>query len=113
MTKPLGYRELCEKHFKNGKSTDEIYKIMAQQVTKRTIRNWRSVYNEHGRIVLNKPPGRRRIASNLLKVNKVKKYAKCLSMNAIAKKIEISPRTVGRIVKENGKYFRYLNQFLS
>ncbi len=102
MVKPASYREICEKHFKNGKSTDEIYKGLACMASKRTIQYWRTSYNKHGRIIINKSTGRRRVASNILNVNKVKRYAKTLSKREISKKIGISETTIRRILKENG-----------
>jgi len=92
------------------KTPSEISKDLCNLVSESTVRRWNSIYLKTGKINLNKSPGRpRKIRTkNVIKKVKNRFQRKARqSVRKMARQLQISERSLGRIVKEDLGLYAY------
>ena len=99
MTKANDVREIVIAHHINKVPVQDIFEKMAGKVSRTTIHRWIKQYKATGTTSAKKPTGRPPKASNANKIKAVKRLINSHSQRQVAKRLEISQRTVGRILK--------------
>lgn len=90
--------------YRNGETPTMIFHHLNNSVSLRTIERWCKLIRETGDINLSKPPGCPRIVRTKSMIHKVKnrlKRKKRISCRKLAKELDISERSVRRILKHD------------
>ncbi|CAF3081974.1 unnamed protein product [Rotaria sp. Silwood2] len=90
--------------YKNGDTPPMIFRHLNSAIGLRTIGRWCTMIRETGSIDLSSPSGRPRVIRSKQMIQKVKnrlKSKKRVSSRLLAKELDISERSVRRILKDN------------
>ncbi|CAF1606002.1 unnamed protein product [Didymodactylos carnosus] len=108
--KSADVRSIVLRKHQNEDTPTKIFRDLSWTVLLRTLKRWMKMINNSGSFNLSTPPGPTRTIRTTSIITKVKQRMarkKRTSARKIAKELDISKRSVGRILHQDLAYFPY------